>query len=177
MWSSRREPRDSSVSLVGLPRRFSNTRPALKSLIRRVLKGSERREPRNRTPKRHDSRGAVAKNPTKSQTRLTPERRAELVADYEAGMPVRMIAAKYAVHRGTVPTLVTKEGARLRTSGLGLTGRGRAASLYAEGLTLQEVAKRLGVDEKTVRNAVVEERGQIRPRGRRPREARRASSA
>ena len=162
---------------VGLPKRFSNTRPALKTLIRRVLRGSERRGPRSRTPERHDSRGVVVKNPAKSQTRLTPEQRAELVADYEAGMPVRMIAAKYAVHRGTVPTLVTKEGARLRASGLSLTGRARAASLYAEGLTLREVAERLGVDEKTVRNAVVEERGLIRARGRRPHEARRASSA
>ena len=163
--------------LVDLPKRFSNTRPALKTFIRRVLKGSERRGPRTRTPERHDSRGVVAKNAAKSQTRLTPERRAELVADYEAGMPVRMIAAKYAVHRGTVPTLVTKDGARLRTSGLSLTGRAHAASLYAEGLTLREVAERLGVDEKTVRNAVVEERGLIRPRGRRPHEARRDSSA
>ena len=162
---------------VDLPKRFSNTRPALKTLIRRVLRGSERRGPRSRTPERHDSRGVVVKNPAKSQTRLTPEQRAELVADYEAGMPVRMIAAKYAVHRGTVPTLVTKEGARLRASGLSVTGRARAASLYAEGLTLREVAERLGVDEKTVRNAVVEERGLIRARGRRPHEARRASSA
>lgn len=172
-----RYSRDSGPLLVGLPKRFSNTRPALKTFIRRVLKGSERRGPRSRTPERHDSRGVVAKNAAKSQTRLTPERRAELVADYEAGMPVRMIAAKYAVHRGTVPTLVTKDGARLRTSGLSLTGRAHAASLYAEGLTLREVAERLGVDEKTVRNAVVEERGLIRPRGRRPHEARRDSSA
>lgn len=165
------------VLFADLPKRFSNTRPVLTTLIRRVLKGSERRGPRSRTPERHDSRGVVAKNPAKSQTRLTPGRRAELVADYEAGMPVRMIAAKYAVHRGTVPALVTKEGARLRTSGLSLAGRARAASLYAEGLTLREVAERLGVDEKTVRNAVVEESGLIRPRGRRPHEARRASSA
>ena len=99
------------------------------------------------------------------------------MADYEAGMPVRMIAAKYAVHRGTVPTLVTKEGARLRAPGLSRTGRTRAASLYLDGLTLRDVAERLGVDEKTVRNAVVEEGGLIRARGRRPREARRAASA
>ena len=162
---------------MGLPKRFSNKRPALKSLISRVLKGSERRGPRNRTPKRRDSRGAVAKNPAKSQTRLTPELRAALVADYEAGMPVRTIAAKYAVHRGTVPTLVTKEGARLRRPGLSRTGRARAASLYVEGLTLREVAERLGVDEKTARNAVVEEGHLIRARGRRPHEVRRAASA
>ena len=91
---------------MGLPKRFSNKRPALKSLISRVLKGSERRGPRNRTPKRHDSRGAVAKNPAKSQTRLTTEQRVNLLADYEAGIPVRAIAAKYGVHRGTIPKFV-----------------------------------------------------------------------
>jgi len=110
----------------------------------------------------------VAKNSAKSQTRLTPERRAELVEDYEAGMPVRAIAAKYGVHRGTIPTFVLRAGAPFRTPGLDDAGRARAIALYAEGLTLQEVAERLDVDDKTVRNAVIAEGGRIRPRGRRP---------
>ena len=103
---------------VDLPKRFSNSRPALQALIRRVLKDSERRGPRNGTPDRQDSRGAVAKNSVKSQTRLTPERRAELVADYVAGTPVRAIATKYGVHRGTIPTLVRRAGAEVRVAGL-----------------------------------------------------------
>ncbi|MFV4913805.1 hypothetical protein PFZ49_09655, partial [Microbacterium lacticum] len=76
----------------------------------------------------------MAKNPAKSQTRLAPERRAALVADYEAGMPVRAIAAKYGVHRGTIPTLVLRAGASLRTPGLDDAGRARASALYAGGL-------------------------------------------
>ncbi|MFV4914652.1 hypothetical protein PFZ49_14240, partial [Microbacterium lacticum] len=36
------------------------------------------------------------------------------------------------------------------------------------GLTLQEVAERFDVDDTTVRSAVIEEGGDIRPRGRRP---------
>lgn len=114
-------------------------------------------------------RGPVVKNPAKSQTRLAPERRAELVVDYAAGMPVRAIAAEYGVHRGTIPTLVLRAGASLRTPGLDDAGRARVAALYADGLTLQEVAERFDVDDKTVRSAVVEEGGDIRPRGRRPR--------
>ena len=153
---------------VDLPKRFSNKRPALKSLIFRVLKGAERRGPRNRTPKRQDSRGAVVKNPVKSQTRLTPERRAELVADYEAGMPVRSIAAKYGVHRGTIPKVVLGSGGTLRSAGLSDAGRVRAAALYASGLTLKEIAERLGVDDKTVRSAVIQKGGRLRPQGRRP---------
>jgi site-specific DNA recombinase len=117
---------------------------------------------------RHDIRGAVAKNPAKSQTRLTLERRLELVADYEAGNPVRAIAAKYGVHRGTIPTLVLRSGGLLKTRGLNGEDRARAAALYIEGHTLHEVAERLGIDPKTVRNAVVAQGGSLRPRGRRP---------
>ncbi len=153
---------------VDLPKRFSNTRPALKTLIRRVLRGYEGRGPRGRASERRDTRGPVAKNPAKSQTRLALERRVELVADYESGMPVRAIAAKYGVHRGTISTFALRAGASLRTPGLSDEGRARAVALYADGLTLQEVADRLAVDPKTVRNAVVTEGGSLRPRGRRP---------
>jgi len=98
---------------------------------------------------------------------LTPERRAELVADYEAGIPVRAIAAKHGVHRGSIPKIVVSEGVPLRSSGLNGRARSRALTLYGEGFTLQEVADLLGVDDKTVRHAIVELGGRIRPRGRR----------
>ncbi|WP_342771368.1 helix-turn-helix domain-containing protein [Yimella lutea] len=60
-----------------------------------------------------------------------------------------------------------RSGGALRTPGLSDAGRVRAATLYADGLTLKEVAERLGVDDKTVRNAVVREGGRLRPQGRR----------
>ena len=59
-------------------------------------------------------------------------------------------------------------GGTLRTPGLDEAGRVRATALYADGLTLKEIAEKLGVDDKTVRNAVVQEGGRLRPRGRRP---------
>lgn len=92
----------------------------------------------------------------------------ELLADYEAGMPVRTIAVKHGVHRGTIPTFVLRSGGKLRSTGLNHERRASAAILYRDGLTLQEVADRLGVDPKTVRNAVVAEGISLRPRGRRP---------
>ena len=167
-WTSEISASLQRKTLVGLPKRFSNKRPALRSLISCVLRGSERRVPRGRSPKRHDSRGAVAKNPAKSQTRLTIEQRMELVADYEAGMPVRIIAVKYGVHRGTIPAFVLRSGGQLRSTGLNNDRRASAAILYRDGHTLQEVADRLGIDPKTVRNAVVAEGVTLRPRGRRP---------
>ncbi|MGO1266508.1 MAG: helix-turn-helix domain-containing protein [Microbacterium gubbeenense] len=102
---------------------------------------------------------------------MTPKQRAELVADYEAGMPVKAIAAKYRVHRGTIPTIVSRAGGCLRTSGLDDDGRHRACDLYEAGLTLAEVAERLSVDPKTVRDAVAGTGAKIRQRGRRARGA------
>lgn len=151
---------------MDLPERFSNKRPALKSLILRVLKGSEGHGPRRRTSERRDAPGPVAKNPAKSQTRLTPERRAQVVTDYESGVPVRAIAAKHKLHRGSIPKIVAAAGVSLRASGLSDMARSRALALYEEGATLQEIASQLGADDKTVRNAIVELGGRIRPRGR-----------
>ncbi|MDO5671783.1 MAG: hypothetical protein Q4G30_02845 [Actinomycetaceae bacterium] len=112
----------------------------------------------------------VAKNSAKSQTRLSPEQRAELVADYEAGLPVRGIAAKYGVHRGTIPTFVSRAGGQLRSPGLSDADRVRAGALYAEGMTLDAIAEQLAVDSKTVRNAVIAEGIRIRSRGRKSRQ-------
>lgn len=151
---------------MDFPGRFSNKRLALKSLIRRVLRGSEGCRPRTRGAERRDTRGPVAKNPVKPQTRLTPERRAALVADYEAGTPVRAIAAKYGVHRGTIPTLVRRAGAVVRFAGLSDEERERASALYEGGMTLKQVAQLLGIGGEAVRQAVVDGGGTIRTRGR-----------
>lgn len=120
-------------------------------------------------PERHDTRGPVVKSPAKSQTRLSPSRRAELVADYAAGMPVRAISAKYGVHRGTIPGLARRLGVTARQPGLNDVEQAEAASLYLGGMTLAQVAQRMGISDETVRRAVLAEGGQIRPKGRRPR--------
>lgn len=112
-------------------------------------------------------RGAVARSPAKSQTRLTPKRRAVLVADYEAGMPVPMMATKYGVYRSTVPSLVRRAGAVVRFAGPSDEERERASSLYESGMTLKQVAQLLGIGDGAVRQAVVDEGGTIRTRGRR----------
>lgn len=83
-------------------------------------------------------------------------------------MPVQVIAVKYGVHRGTIPTLVLRSGGRLRSTGLSKERRASAVILYCSGHTLQEVAERLCIDPKTVRNAVIAEGVTLRPRGRRP---------
>jgi hypothetical protein len=111
----------------------------------------------------------VAKNRVQSQTRLSLSRRAELLADYEAGAPVQAIAAKFRVHRATVFEVVRRAGLPGRDPGLSAEDRSRAATLYATGLTLAQVAQQMAAGVNTVRAAVLAEGGQIRPRGRKPR--------
>ncbi|GAB4084728.1 hypothetical protein GCM10028784_13580 [Myceligenerans cantabricum] len=111
----------------------------------------------------------MAKNRVQSQTRLRAAERAELVADYEAGLPVRAICAKYGVHRSTIPVLARREGIAVRVIGLDAEGRARAAALYEGGMTLTQVARCMGIGDEAVRQAVLDEGGKIRPRGRRSR--------
>ncbi len=138
-------------SWVDLPGRFSNTRPALRTLISRVLKGSEGRGPRSRAPDRRDTRGPVVKDPAKSQTGLSPEKRAELVAAYQAGEPVLTIAARFGVHRATMSEFVRQAGVAAREHGLDAAVRARAAALYESGLTLAQVADEVAASVETVR--------------------------
>lgn len=91
------------------------------------------------------------------------------MADYEAGMPIRAICAKYGVHRSTVSVLVRRAGLSVRMPGLDKDERARAAALYAGGMTLVQVARHMSIGDEAVRSAVLAEGGQIRPRGRRPR--------
>lgn len=154
---------------VDLPGRFSNPRPALRTLISRLLKETQGLGARSRTPERHDTRGPMAKNSAKSQTRLRPTRQAELIADYVAGMPVKAISEKYSVHRGTILDAVRRAGITVRVVGLDTDERARASSLYVGGMTLMQVARRIGIGDEAVRQAVLDAGGQIRPRGRRPR--------
>lgn len=111
----------------------------------------------------------MVKKSVKSQTRLSPAKRAELIADYVAGMPVAAIASKFRVHRATVPELARRAGVPVREAGLPAGKRAQAASLYEAGMTLAQVAERVSIDVDTVRAAVLAEGGRIRPRGRRPR--------
>lgn len=84
-------------------------------------------------------------------------------------MSVRAISAKYGIHRGTIPGLVRRAGGAIRQPGLTEAEQGEAAELYSGGLTLTQVARRMGISDESVRQAVLDEGGQIRPRGRRPR--------
>jgi DNA-directed RNA polymerase specialized sigma24 family protein len=103
----------------------------------------------------------VVKKSVKSQTRLSPAKRAELIADYVAGMPVAAIASKFRVHRATVSELARRAGVPVREASLPAGERAQAASLYEAGMTLAQVAERMTIDVGTVRTAVLAEGGRF----------------
>ncbi|MFT4260086.1 helix-turn-helix domain-containing protein [Microbacterium sp.] len=100
---------------------------------------------------------------------MSPEKRAELVAAYQAGEPARTIAARFGAHRGTMPVFARPAGVPSREPGADADGRAHAAALYESGLTLAHVAHQMTVSVETVRAAVLADGGTIRPKGRMPR--------
>ena len=154
--------------LVDLRRCFSNPRKPLKTLISHVIKGSRRGRGTSRPSRITDQRGPVRENSAQTQTRLSASNRADLLAAYADGVPVRQLAARFKVHRGTVSEIARRAGLEPRSPTLPQSVREDAARLYAEGLTLVEVGVKLGISHNAVRSAVVACGGTLRPAGRRP---------
>lgn len=153
--------------LVGLIRCFSNSNKPLRALIRRVLKGS--RQSTERPPRSPilDQRGRVAEKSPIVQTRLNAQNRTRLLAEYADGAPVNELARRYSIHRATVHGMARRAGLPPRNGPeLPQQVREDAAALYAGGLSLLKVARRLGISDDAVRDAVVACGGTIRPRGR-----------
>ncbi len=153
---------------VDLRRCFSNPRKPLKTLISHVIKGSRRGRGTSRPSRITDQRGPVRENSAQTQTRLSASNRADLLAAYADGVPVRQLAARFKVHRGTVSEIARRAGLEPRSPTLPQPVREEAAHLYADGLTLVEVGVKLGISHNAARSAVVACGGTLRPAGRRP---------
>lgn len=175
----REQPTSSDVAcsrktlLVDLAGCFSNHRKPLRTLIRRVLRGSRPSRPARVRGPIVDERGPVTENSTQSQTRLNASTRAELLDGYASGVPVRVLAERFGVHRSTVREIAAKAKISPRRRSLSERDAQEATRLYTDGMTLVEVSARLGVGDEAVRAAVVACGGTIRPRGRRPSQLRR----
>lgn len=153
--------------LVGLRGCFSNPANPLKSLISHVIKGSRRPQRRGEAARITDQRGPVRENSRQTQTRLSASNRADLLAGYADGVPVRELATRFGVHRGTVREVARRAGIAARQPELPTRKRAQAARLYEGGLTLAQVAEQLGISDAAVRSAVLACGGTVRPGGRR----------
>ena len=114
-----------------------------------------------------DARGPMRKNSSQSQTRLSASNREELLAEYAEGVPVQELSARFNIHRATVREIARRAGHPSRAPEHSEQVRTEAARLYAEGLTLSQVAGQLEIGDEAVRSAVVANGGMIRPKGRR----------
>ena len=113
-----------------------------------------------------DQRGRLS-NP--AQRRLTDAEIGDLVARYEAGSTIEMLASTFGIHRTTVMTHLGRRGIPHRTprklTAVMVAG---AAHRYASGETLAEIAANLGIAPSTLTRelqlAGITIRRRIRPR-------------
>jgi hypothetical protein len=88
------------------------------------------------------------------QRRLTPEQVDQLVAEYQAGDDMKVLADRWRVHRTTVAGHLRRGRVTLRRQGLPIERFDEAIRLYGEGLPLERLAKRFDSDDETVRQAL-----------------------
>lgn len=88
------------------------------------------------------------------QTRLTPERVAQLVADYEAGTDMNALARTYSIHRQSVRAHLAKADVEVRRDGLTEPQIDEAVRLYLAGSSLAKLGEQFGCDHTTVRRAL-----------------------
>ncbi|WP_437770360.1 hypothetical protein [Arthrobacter sp. KNU40] len=87
---------------------------------------------------------------------LGTEQAAALADDYQAGMRVKELAAKYGISRETVSKHLRRRAITPRKVGLDEQQIKEAARLYEQGDSLATIGKRMGVTAHTVRSRLVE---------------------
>ena len=135
---------------------FGNSAPKTKTLVNRLDRGvyEVSRRPQDTAPK--DARGPVVRTVETAQTFLTAAEVDALVGDYLAGMSVKALAERYGIHRATVFSHLRRRNVPSRRPGLCLDERAEAVRLARAGISMRAIARRMGVDRKAVRAALVE---------------------
>jgi hypothetical protein len=95
---------------VDLRRQFSNSSPAAKSPVKRLLQRVGKIGEVRTDPVFADARGPNVRELRCVQRRLSPLEMEALVADYEGGGRVGELARVYGIHRTTVSAHVARAG-------------------------------------------------------------------
>lgn len=143
--------------LVGcLDSTFGNITPKTKTLVNRMKRGvyEVSRRPQDAAPR--DDRGPVARTVETAQTFLTASEIDALVGDYLAGAGVQELADRYGIHRATVFAHLRRRNVPGRRPGLSLNEKAEAVRLARAGISMRAIGRRMGVDRKAVRAALVE---------------------
>ncbi len=135
---------------------FGNSSPKTKTLVNRMNRGvyEVSRRPQISAPR--DDRGPVVRTVETAQTFLTAAEVDTLVGDYLAGKGVKALAERYGIHRATVFAHLRRRNVPSRRPGLGLDEKAEAVRLARAGVSMRAIGRRMGVDRKAVRAALVE---------------------
>lgn len=95
---------------MDLRRQFSNSSPAAKFLVRRLLQRVGKTDQVRTDPKFEDARGPNIRELRCVQRRLSPAEVEALLADHEAGGRVGELARTYGIHRTTVSAHIARTG-------------------------------------------------------------------
>ncbi len=149
-------PSQNGFHLGCLSSTFGNSAPKTKILVSRLDRGvyEVSRRPQDTAPK--DDRGPVVRTVETAQTFLTASEVDALVGDYLAGMSVKALAERYGIHRATVFAHLRRRNVPSRRPGLGIDEKAEAVRLARAGVSMRAIGRRMGVDRKAVRAALVE---------------------
>lgn len=86
---------------------------------------------------------------------------------YVDGTTMREVAEHFRVHRTTVAIHLRRRSVPVRRGKLSVAQVAEVGALYEHGFTLAEIGARFDVGQDTVRRAVLDAGGVIRPPGRR----------
>jgi DNA-directed RNA polymerase specialized sigma24 family protein len=88
------------------------------------------------------------------QRRLRPDEVAQLLIGYQEGLTVFQLAERFRIHRGTVTSILKRNGVTMRNRSLTADQIEHAVAMYREGLSLVKVADRIGCSHGTIWNAL-----------------------
>ncbi len=87
--------------------------------------------------------------------RLSDDQRVEVARRYEAGDITTQLAKEYRVAKSTIIGILREQNVVVRRQPLTPEQVSEAAHLYEDGLSLSQVARQLGVNQETMRTAIL----------------------
>ena len=93
--------------------------------------------------------------PRRKWKRLSDEARAQVVARYSAGDTTTALAKDYGVAKSTIIGIFRANNVVVRRQPMTAQQVGEAARLYKTGLSLSQVAAAVGVNQETMRVAII----------------------
>ncbi len=124
-------------SLVGVLQRYSNHEEKIHTLVKLSAL------PQRRGSQIVTERPRVARRPTPDEVEV-------IAAAYESGLTLRELGALFGFDRGTISSVVRRAGRSTRYHQRVEVDLDQAERLRAQGMTITEVAERLGVGRTTL---------------------------